>query len=116
MIDYEIEIKPIHCSKDTSVPSAILSHVLSGTAQPSGFTAEWTTLFRTGTGGGCKPQADCSADSLTRIEVRLTKNLLRLKNKRRDDKVEKETAASNGTKIKNHFPADTVFDIGIFII
>lgn len=62
---------------EISVNQAILSHVLCGAAQPSGFTAEWTTLFRTVL-WGFKPRADCSADSPTRIEVCL-KNLWRLK-------------------------------------
>ena len=47
--------------------SAALSHVLSDTAQPSGFTADWSTLFRTET-EGYKPQADCSADSPAKIK------------------------------------------------
>lgn len=49
-------------------PSAVLSHVLSGTAAlPTDFTAEWTTLFRT-EAEGYKPQADCTADSLSKIK------------------------------------------------
>lgn len=72
-----------HCGQ-----SAILSHVLSGTAQPSGFTAEWTTLFRTET-GGYKPQADCPTDSLTKIEVCLkTCTLFKKKEKKRGNDTE----------------------------